>query len=108
MTKAELVAYIAEQAEIKKAEAEAALGAVIESVVDQINGGNSITLTGLGTFSLAERKARKGRNPQTGETMKIPASKTMKFKPAKAVRDKLNPPPKKGGKKSTAKAKKKK
>ena len=99
MTKAELVAYIAEQAEIKKAEAEAALGAVIESVVEQVCGGNSITLTGLGTFSMAERKARKGRNPQTGETMKIPASNTMKFKPAKAVRDKLNPPKKSGGKK---------
>ncbi len=90
MTKAELVAKIAEQAGITKVQAEKALGSVVEAVVDVVKDGDSINVTGLGTFSLAEREARKGRNPQTGEEIDIPASKSMKFKAAKAVKDALN------------------
>jgi DNA-binding protein HU-beta len=87
MTKAELIAQIAEQAEIKKGEAEKALATIIATVATEVKAGRDMALTGLGTFSLSKRAARKGRNPRTGETIKIPASKTVKFRPSKALKD---------------------
>ena len=87
MTKAELITQLAEQAEIKKSEAEKALATIIATVATEVKAGRDMALTGLGTFSLSKRAARKGRNPRTGETIKIPASKTVKFRPSKALKD---------------------
>ena len=89
MTKAELIAKIADKTETSKVRVDQILGALVETIVDEVKGGGDITLTGLGTFSLTQRAARKGRNPRTGATIDIPASKAMKFKPSKAVKDLL-------------------
>lgn len=90
MTKAELVAQIAEETETSKVRVEKILETIIKTIVDEIKAGRSLTVKGLGTFSLAERAARKGRNPKTGAEIDIAASKSMKFKPSKAVKDVLN------------------
>lgn len=80
MMKKELVDRISEAAEISKAAAGKALDALIDSVLDAAQKGDRVTLVGFGTFSSAKRKARTGRNPQTGEELKIPAKKVLKFK----------------------------
>lgn len=90
MNKAELVAAIAEKTELSKKDAEKALKAFTEVVADELKAGNKIQLVGFGTFEVAERAAREGRNPQTGETMKIAASKAPKFKAGKALKDEIN------------------
>ena len=90
MNKTELVAAIADQAEITKKQAEAALKAFTDTVADELKKGEKIQLVGFGTFEVAERAAREGRNPQTGETMKIAASKAPKFKAGKALKDMIN------------------
>ena len=90
MTKAELITKIAEKTDTTKTSVDQTLGALIEIIVKEVKAGRSITLAGLGTFSLSKRAARKGRNPQTGETIKIKASKALKFKASKAVKDALN------------------
>ena len=90
MNKAELVAAIADQAEISKKDAEKALKAFTDVVAEELKKGEKIQLVGFGTFEVAERAAREGRNPQTGETMKIAASKSPKFKPGKALKDEVN------------------
>jgi len=90
MTKAELVGQIAEQAGLTKTQAARFLEAVTSCVEKEVKGGGKITFTGLGTFSLAERKARKGRNPRTGEETTIPARKVVKFKAGKALNEAVN------------------
>jgi len=80
MTKAELVANIAKEAKITKASAEKALKTFTGSVIKALKKGDKLTLTGFGTFSVSKRKARTGRNPQTGKEIKIPATKVAKFK----------------------------
>ena len=85
MNKTELVAAIAEQAEISKKDAEKALKAFTDVVAEELKKGEKIQLVGFGTFEVSERAAREGRNPQTGETMTIAASKTPKFKAGKAL-----------------------
>lgn len=87
MTKADLVAKIAEKAGITKADAERALNAFLESVEGALVSEGKLTLTGFGTFSVSERKERTGRNPRTGEEIKIPASKVVKFSPGKLLKD---------------------
>lgn len=87
MTKADLVAKIAEKAELTKADAERALNAFLESVEGALVSEGKLTLTGFGTFSVSERKERTGRNPRTGEEIKIPASKVVKFSPGKLLKD---------------------
>ena len=87
MNKTELVAAIADQAEISKKDAEKALKAFTDVVAEELKKGEKIQLVGFGTFEVAERAAREGRNPQTGATMKIEASKAPKFKPRKALKD---------------------
>lgn len=87
MTKKELVAAIAEKAEIKKVEAEKALNGIVEAITEELVAGGDITLTGFGKFLVKERAARTGRNPQTGETMSIPASKAPAFRAGKALKD---------------------
>lgn len=90
MNKAELVAAIAEKAEISKKDSEAALKAFTDVVAEELKKGEKIQLVGFGTFEVAERAARTGRNPQTGAEMTIPASKAPKFKAGKALKDAIN------------------
>ena len=90
MNKTELVAAIAEQAEISKKDSEKALKAFIDVVSEQLKKGDKVQLVGFGTFEVSERVAREGRNPQTGKTMKIDACKAPKFKAGKALKDAVN------------------
>lgn len=90
MNKVELVAAIAEEANISKKDAEAALAAFIDTVEKELKDGGKVQLVGFGTFEVSKRAARTGRNPQTGEAMEISASKTPKFKAGKAFKDMLN------------------
>ena len=90
MNKAELVAVMAEKAEISKKDAEKALQAFTDVVAEEMKKGEKVQLVGFGTFETSERAARTGRNPQTGAEMKIPASKAPKFKAGKALKDMVN------------------
>ena len=90
MNKNELVAKMAEKAGLKKTEAEKALKAFTETVAEELKNGEKIQLVGFGTFEVAERAARTGKNPQTGKAIQIPASKAPKFKAGKALKDSLN------------------
>ena len=90
MKKAELIAAMAAKAGIKKTDAQKALDAFIEVVSDELAAGEKVQLTGFGTFEVAERAAREGRNPQSGETMMIAASKSPKFKAGNVLKDKVN------------------
>ncbi|MDD6334422.1 MAG: HU family DNA-binding protein [Clostridia bacterium] len=99
MNKSELVAAIAEKAELSKKDAEKALKAFTDTVAEQLKAGEKIQLVGFGTFEVAERAARTGKNPQTGAAIKIPASKAPKFKAGKALKDTVNTPAKKSKKK---------
>ena len=80
MTKADLITNIGKEAKISKASAEKALNAFTNTVMKALKKGDKLTLTGFGTFSVAKRKARAGRNPQTGKEIKIPATRVAKFK----------------------------
>ena len=90
MNKTELVAAMAEKAQLSKKDAEAALKALTEVVTEELKKGEKIALVGFGTFEVSERAAREGRNPQTGEPMTIAASKSPKFKAGKALKDAIN------------------
>ncbi|HIR92784.1 MAG TPA: HU family DNA-binding protein [Candidatus Egerieimonas intestinavium] len=90
MNKAELVAAIAEKTELSKKDAEAAVKAFIDVVADALKKGDKVQMVGFGTFEVVERAEREGRNPQTGATMKIAASKSPKFKAGKALKDAIN------------------
>ena len=90
MNKTELVAAMADQAGISKKDAEKALAAFTAVVTDELKKGEKVQLVGFGTFEVVERKEREGRNPQSGETMKIAASKAPKFKAGKALKDAMN------------------
>lgn len=90
MTKDELVEKMASDAEISKTEAKAALKAVTGGISNALSKGESVVLTGFGTFSVSQRAARTGRNPQTGATIQIKASKAPKFKAGKTLKDALN------------------
>ena len=86
MTKADLVAEMAKSASITKAAAEKALASFTKSVSKSLSKGGKVTLVGFGTFSIRERKARKGRNPQTGKEMMLKAKRVPKFSPGKALK----------------------
>ena len=90
MNKTELVAAMAEQAQSSKKDAEAALKAFTDVVASELRANGKVQLVGFGTFEVSERAAREGRNPQTGETMTIAASKAPKFKAGKALKDMIN------------------
>lgn len=90
MNKTELVAAIAEEASLSKKDAEKALKAFTDVVAGELKKGGKVQLVGFGTFEVSERAAREGRNPQTGESMKIAASKNPKFKAGKALKDSIN------------------
>jgi DNA-binding protein HU-beta len=89
MTKAELVEKMATDADISKAAAGKALDSFIDGVKKTLKKGNKVSLVGFGTFSISKRAARKGRNPQTGDVIKIKASKAPKFKAGKAFKDSI-------------------
>lgn len=90
MNKTELVAAIAEKTELSKKDSEKALKAFIDIVTEELQKDEKIQLVGFGTFEVAERAAREGRNPLTGEKMQINASKAPKFKAGKALKDAVN------------------
>jgi DNA-binding protein HU-beta len=87
MTKAELVEKIASDTGLTKADAQRALDATLENIKKALKKNQKVTLVGFGTFSVTKRKARKGRNPRTGEEIKIPATKAPKFTPGKGLKD---------------------
>jgi len=89
MTKAELIGKIAEDAGLTKANAGIALESFLEAVTKTLKSGDKLTLVGFGTFSVSKRAARKGRNPFTGEEIKIKAKKVAKFKASKELSGKL-------------------
>ena len=89
MNKAELVNEVAEVVGTKKA-AQAAVDCVFSAITDALNKNDVVTLVGFGTFKVEKRKARKGRNPQTGQEIQIPAKKVPKFIPGKALKDGVN------------------
>lgn len=90
MNKTELVAAIADQAELSKKDAEKALKAFVDVVTDELKKGEKIQLVGFGSFEVTERAAREGINPLTKKPMSIPASKAPKFKAGKALKDLVN------------------
>ena len=87
MNKKELIDQISQGADLTKAQAEQAINALTDAVTKELATGGSIALTGFGTFQVKERAARTGRNPQTGETIQIPAKTVLKFRIAKAAKD---------------------
>ena len=89
MNKAQLVESIAERSQLSKAQAEAALNALVESVTETLKNGEAVTLVGFGTFEARNRAGRTGRNPKTGEDIVIPATIVPAFKPGKALKDAL-------------------
>ena len=97
--KGDVVTAIAEQAGISKKEATAAFDAFVNYISDLCQRGERCAIPGLGSFSVTQRKAREGRNPRTKETITIPASKNVRFKAGKDLRDVLNTPRKVKGKK---------
>ncbi len=90
MNKAELVAAMAENAGLSKKDSEKALAAFVSVVTDELKKGEKVQLVGFGTFEVAARPERTGRNPQTKKAIKIPASKAPKFKAGKALKDTVN------------------
>lgn len=90
MNKNDLVAHVAETAEISKADAGKAVDAVFDGIIDALKKGDDVRLVGFGTFAVAERAASEGRNPRTGEKISIAASKQPKFKAGKALKDAVN------------------
>ena len=90
MTKAELINVVAQKTELSKKDSEKAVVAVIDAISEALAAGEKVALVGFGTFEVSERAAREGRNPRTGETMTIEASKTPKFKAGKALKDMMN------------------
>jgi len=90
MNKTELIDAVAESADLTKADSARAVDAVIAAVTKALKGGDAVTLVGFGTFQVRDRAARTGRNPKTGDTIKIAASKNPSFKAGKALKDAVN------------------
>jgi DNA-binding protein HU-beta len=90
MNKADLIDLVADAADLSKASATRALDAVLDSVARALKKDDDVTLVGFGTFTVRKRAARTGRNPQTGEPLKIKAAKVPAFKPGKALKDAVN------------------
>ena len=99
MNKTELIAKVAETQEMTKADAAKAVNATLDAISTTLAAGEKVQIIGFGTFEVRERKARTGRNPATGASIKIKASKAPAFKPGKALKVAVNPPAKKSKKK---------
>jgi DNA-binding protein HU-beta len=94
MNKTDLINAVAAETGMSKVNSEKAIKATMDALTNELGAGGTITLIGFGTFSVMERKARTGKNPQTGATIQIPAKKVAKFKPGKALAELVNPKPK--------------
>ena len=90
MNKNDLIATVADDTGLSKAETTRAVDSVVDSITKSLTGGNEVRLVGFGTFSVVQRKASEGRNPRTGEKIQIPASKQPKFKAGKALKEAVN------------------
>jgi len=90
MTKAELIESVASKVDLPRALAERAVNTVFDDMANALRDGEKVNVSGFGTFSVADRKARTGRNPKTGETIQIAASRAAKFKAGKTLKDTLN------------------
>lgn len=90
MNKSELIEAVAQSADLSKSAATRAVDAFVSSVTDALKEGDPVTLVGFGTFTVRERAARSGRNPRTGASIRIPASKVPGFKAGKALKDAVN------------------
>ena len=90
MNKNDLIAQVAEVAGLSKADSTKAVEAVFDSISGALKGEDEVRLVGFGTFAVSKRAASEGRNPRTGEKIKIPASKQVKFKPGKGLKDTVN------------------
>jgi DNA-binding protein HU-beta len=89
MNKQELITLVAEKADLSKKESEAAVTAIIDGITSTLSKGEKVQLVGFGTFEVRQRQAREGRNPSTGETIKIAAQKVPAFKAGKALKDQV-------------------
>ncbi|WP_026080999.1 HU family DNA-binding protein [Paenibacillus sp. PAMC 26794] len=87
MNKSDLITHVSEATELSKKDVTKAVDAVFEAIAEALQSGDKVQLVGFGNFEVRERSARKGRNPQTGEEIEIPASKIPAFKPGKALKD---------------------
>jgi DNA-binding protein HU-beta len=92
MNQSELIEKVAQATELNQAAAGQAVKAVVNAILDALLAGEAVRVSGLGIFDVAARPARQGRNPQTGESIQIAASKAVRFHAGKAVKDALNPP----------------
>ena len=90
MTKVELIAAVAEKANLTKKDAEAAVNSALNAITAALKDGDKVTLVGFGTFEVRERPARKGRNPMTGEAIDIDATRSVAFKPGKSIKDAMD------------------
>jgi DNA-binding protein HU-beta len=90
MTKAELIEALSNKLPLNKADAERAINILLDDVIAALRQGERVNISGFGTFSVSERQARTGRNPKTGESIEIAASRSAKFKPGKQLKDSLN------------------
>ena len=90
MNKADMIEQIAQAAEVSKSAAERAVDALVSAIKSSLKKGDMVTLVGFGTFYVGKRKAREGRNPRTGEPLKIAAAKVPKFRAGKALKDAIN------------------
>ncbi len=90
MTKAELIESLANKLPLNKAEAERAINIVLDDMIGALKQGQRVNISGFGTFSVSQRQPRTGRNPKTGESIQISASRSAKFKPGKQLKDSLN------------------
>ncbi|QIT55988.1 HU family DNA-binding protein [Aquisalimonas sp. 2447] len=90
MNKSELIEAVAQNADLSKASAARAVDAMVDAVTNALKENDSVSLVGFGTFSVRERAARSGRNPRTGATINIPATKVPSFKAGKALKDAVN------------------
>jgi DNA-binding protein HU-beta len=90
MTKADLIEGLANKLGMGKGEAERAVNIVLDDIINALKQGERVNISGFGTFSVSTRQARTGRNPKTGESIEISASRSAKFKPGKQLKDSLN------------------
>jgi len=90
MNKSELIDAVAKSADLSKASAGRAIDATVAAITAALKSGDTVTLVGFGTFKVSKRAAREGRNPRTGEAIKIKAAKVPKFRPGKGLKDALN------------------
>jgi DNA-binding protein HU-beta len=90
MNKTDLINHIADSVDLTKASAQRAVDGILQAIADTLTKGDQVAIPGFGTFSVGDRAARTGRNPQTGETIQIAAAKVVKFKAGKQLKDAVN------------------